>query len=136
MDCKGSAFAGVQGQKPLAVLRLHSTALAVRARGIDGRRPTVSTLPSRKHTTGGEADMAKGTVRGTARGVAGLLALAVAQARAQTVPSDTTQPPSLSIPPVNIIAASPLLGSGIDRDTVPAETPVLKGNDLTRGGTL
>ena len=40
------------------------------------------------------------------------------------------------LPPVDIIAPSPLLGSGIDRDTVPAETNVLKGNDLTRGGTL
>ena len=32
--------------------------------------------------------------------------------------------------------ASPLLGSGVDRDTVPAETNVLKGDDLTRGGTI
>ncbi len=46
------------------------------------------------------------------------------------------QTESVSMPPVNIIGASPLLGSGVDRDTVPAETNVLKGNDLTRGGTL
>ena len=46
-----------------------------------------------------------------------------------------TEPLSLALPPVNIIGASPLLGSGIDRDTVPAETNVLRANDLTRGGT-
>ena len=45
------------------------------------------------------------------------------------------QPPPLTAPPVNIVGASPLLGSGVDRDTVPAETNVLKGDDLTRGGT-
>ena len=30
---------------------------------------------------------------------------------------------------------SPLLGSGVDRDTVPAETNVLNNQDLTRDGT-
>jgi len=42
---------------------------------------------------------------------------------------------SIALPPVSIIGTSPLLGSGVDRDTVPAETNVLRGNDLTRGGT-
>ena len=40
--------------------------------------------------------------------------------------------PSMALSPVDIVAPSPLLGSGVDRDTVPAETNVLKGNDLTR----
>jgi outer membrane receptor protein involved in Fe transport len=45
------------------------------------------------------------------------------------------QAPSIDLPQLDIIAPSPLLGSGVDRDTVPAETNVLKGDDLTRGGT-
>jgi iron complex outermembrane receptor protein len=83
--------------------------------------------------------MANGTVCGTARGVAGaavLLTLAGMQARAQPAPPDTDQTQPLTVPTVNIIAPSPLVGSGVDRDTVPAETNVLKGDDLTRGGTL
>jgi outer membrane receptor protein involved in Fe transport len=46
-----------------------------------------------------------------------------------------TAPPATELPPVTVIGTSPLLGSGVDRDTVPAETNVLKGDDLTRGGT-
>ena len=64
-----------------------------------------------------------------------ILALGCLPARAQQDPADTAQPLSLALPPVSIIATSPLLGSGVDRDTVPAETNVLKSNDLTRGGT-
>jgi outer membrane receptor protein involved in Fe transport len=59
---------------------------------------------------------------------AACLMLTCVAARAQ-------QPPAVSLPQIDIIAPSPLLGSGIDRDTVPAETNVLKGNDLSRGGT-
>src|SRR5208283_4090941 len=66
------------------------------------------------------------SARGLAR-TAALLTLACVPARAQ--------PPSLNLPQIEIIAPSPLLGSGVDRDTVPAETNVLKGDDLTRGGT-
>jgi iron complex outermembrane recepter protein len=46
-----------------------------------------------------------------------------------------TTPPVTELPPVEVIGSSPLLGSGVDRDTVPAETNVLKGDELTRGGT-
>jgi iron complex outermembrane receptor protein len=51
--------------------------------------------------------------------------------------AQTAQPPTpvIELPPVEVIGASPLLGSGVDRDTVPAQTNVLKGDDLTRGGT-
>jgi iron complex outermembrane recepter protein len=66
----------------------------------------------------------------------GAAALGCVPGWAQQAPSSTAEPLTLSLPPVNIIAPSPLLGSGVDRDTVPAETNVLKGNDLTRGGTL
>jgi outer membrane receptor protein involved in Fe transport len=41
----------------------------------------------------------------------------------------------IELPPMEVIGTSPLLGSGVDRDTVPAQTNVLKGGDLTRGGT-
>ena len=46
-----------------------------------------------------------------------------------------TAPPVISLPPVEVIGASPLIGSGIDRNTVPAETQVLNSNDLKREGT-
>ena len=67
--------------------------------------------------------------------IAALLGLAWVPARAQQAPADAAQPLALTLPPVNVIGASPLLGSGVDRDTVPAETNVLKRDDLTRGGT-
>jgi outer membrane receptor protein involved in Fe transport len=65
-----------------------------------------------------------------ARGLAGtaaFLTLACVAARAQ--------PPAVNLPQIDIIAPSPLLGSGVDRDTVPAQTNVLRRDDLTRGGT-
>jgi iron complex outermembrane receptor protein len=46
-----------------------------------------------------------------------------------------TQSPVIALPPIDVIGASPLLGSGVDRDTVPAAVNVLKGDDLSRGGT-
>ncbi|WP_428542078.1 TonB-dependent receptor [Rhodopila sp.] len=68
-------------------------------------------------------------------GSAALAALCCVTAKAQQ-PAATPEPAlSISVPPVNIIGASPLLGSGVDRDTVPGETNVLRRNDLTRGGT-
>ena len=39
------------------------------------------------------------------------------------------------LPPVEVIGASPLIGSGVDRNTVPAETHVLDSNNLKRQGT-
>ncbi len=63
------------------------------------------------------------------------LALLCLHARAQQAPSDAAQPPAITLPPITVIGASPLLGSGVDRDTVPAETSVLRRDGLTRGGT-
>jgi iron complex outermembrane receptor protein len=69
--------------------------------------------------------------------VASLLAMTLAgSARAQQAQAEAAQPLSITVPPTNVIGASPLLGSGVNRDTVPAETNVLRGDDLTRGGTL
>ena len=38
------------------------------------------------------------------------------------------------LPQVNVVGSTPLLGSGVDRDKVPAETHVLTGADITREG--
>ena len=63
--------------------------------------------------------------------IAPVLILLTGTAAAQTA----QQPPATELPPVEVIGASPLIGSGIDRNTVPAETHVLDSNDLTREGT-
>ncbi len=44
-------------------------------------------------------------------------------------------PTTTELPPVEVVGASPLIGSGIDRNTVPAETQVLNSGDLARQGT-
>ena len=51
-----------------------------------------------------------------------------AAAQSSQAPSRTPQiaqptpPPVTELPPVDVIGTSPLIGSGIDRNTVPAET--------------
>jgi iron complex outermembrane recepter protein len=45
-----------------------------------------------------------------------------------------TSPPVIELPPVDVIGAAPLLGVGVDRNAVPAETHVLDRNDLRREG--
>jgi outer membrane receptor protein involved in Fe transport len=44
------------------------------------------------------------------------------------------QPALDVLPPVDVVAPSPLLGSGLDRDKVPAATTVLNAGDLRRDG--
>jgi hypothetical protein len=44
------------------------------------------------------------------------------------------QAPPLSLPTVEVVGATPLLGSGVDRDKVPAETQVLTDRDISRNG--
>ena len=41
---------------------------------------------------------------------------------------------TMSVPEVNVIALTPLLGSGVNPNTVPAETNVLNSSDLSRTG--
>jgi outer membrane receptor protein involved in Fe transport len=65
--------------------------------------------------------------------IAAILLLQAGGAAAQTVPP--SEPAATRLPPVEVIGSSPLLGSGVDRNSVPAETNVLRGDDLTRGGT-
>lgn len=49
-------------------------------------------------------------------------------------PSEAT-PGTVMLQPLTVIGASPLIGSGIDRDSVPGETHVLTGADISRIGT-
>lgn len=68
--------------------------------------------------------------------VAGLMVLGlrcVAQAQGARDP-DTTGAPVLAVPPITIVGASPLLGSGLDRDKVPAATNVITGDEIVRTG--
>ena len=76
--------------------------------------------------------------------------LAMAQTTSQdtTVPPASNQPPAqagaastgpttdspITLPQVEIIAPTPLLGSGVDRNKVPSEVQVLKSQDVTLEG--
>jgi len=44
-------------------------------------------------------------------------------------------PTEIALPTVNVIGSSPLLGSGIDRNKLPAQTSVLNRGDVARDGT-
>lgn len=55
-------------------------------------------------------------------------------AQAGAAPDDAP-PAEIALPTVNIIGSSPLLGSGIDRNKLPAETSVLNRGDIARDGT-
>ncbi len=72
------------------------------------------------------------------RWLAGALALSLGGhgAAAQQPPPAPASSAGLDVtlPTVEIIAATPLLGSGVDRDKVPAETTVLDSTDIRRGG--
>ena len=54
---------------------------------------------------------------------------------AQVAAGAPAEAPPVSLPTVDIVATSPLLGSGIDRDLVPAQTHVLNSKDIAREGT-
>ena len=60
----------------------------------------------------------------------------VGTAAAQTTPSGSNQgaPTEITLPTVEVVAATPLLGSGVDRDKVPAQTQVLTSGDISRSG--
>src|SRR6516225_5345114 len=57
------------------------------------------------------------------------LVLAARNAAAQEAP-----PLTLTLPTVEVVATTPLLGSGVDAAKVPAQTQVLTGADVTREG--
>lgn len=64
------------------------------------------------------------------------LVLLAATAAAQE-PSAPTAPegvPPVALPPVEVVGVTPMLGSGVDRDKVPAQTHVLTDADISRNG--
>ena len=63
---------------------------------------------------------------------AGLLATTSVAALAQTAPQGA--PAAVNLPDVNVVGSTPLLGSGVDRDKIPAATNVLSSADITRTG--
>lgn len=73
-----------------------------------------------------------GNAYGYGRGLVSLAALLLAYGPAAAQQAPATE---VTLPPVDVIATTPLLGSGVDRDTVPAQTTVMRANDLTRDGT-
>src|SRR5258707_10889681 len=64
-----------------------------------------------------------------------VLAVLPAAARAQVVSPESQPPPPTTLPTVEVIGTSPLLGSGIDRDKVPANARSFSAGDLSRDGT-
>ena len=61
-----------------------------------------------------------------------LLLLSAVAAAQDAAPTDAELP--LTLPPVEVVGATPLLGSGVDRDKVPAQTHVLTDQDISRNG--
>jgi iron complex outermembrane recepter protein len=61
-----------------------------------------------------------------------LLMLSAVAAAQDTASTDAETP--LTLPPVEVVGATPLLGSGVDRDKVPAQTHVLTDQDISRNG--
>jgi iron complex outermembrane recepter protein len=67
-----------------------------------------------------------------------LVALAVSAALAGAATAQTSPPadePATTLPAVEVIGTTPLPGTGIDRDKVPANVQSLTHSDLTREGT-
>jgi outer membrane receptor protein involved in Fe transport len=62
------------------------------------------------------------------------LGLATVLLSAAAAAQQTPEAPPLSLPTVEVVGATPLLGSGVDRDKVPAETQVLTDQDISRNG--
>jgi iron complex outermembrane recepter protein len=72
-------------------------------------------------------------LRGVLPGAALPLLLLSAVAAAQDATPTGAELP-LTLPPVEVVGVTPLLGSGVDRDKVPAETHVLTDRDISRNG--
>jgi outer membrane receptor protein involved in Fe transport len=65
--------------------------------------------------------------------VASAVVLLPTVAASQDAATSSSETP-LTLPPVEVVGATPLLGSGVDRDKVPAETNVLTDQDISRNG--
>jgi hypothetical protein len=55
-------------------------------------------------------------------------------ARAAAEPDNSSTSSSITLPTVEVVGVTPVPGSGVDIDKVPAETQVLNGADVTREG--
>src|ERR1700758_1396354 len=64
--------------------------------------------------------------------VLAMLLLPADAAAQDAAPAGTEAP--VALPPVEVVGATPLLGSGVDRDKVPAQTNVLTDQDISRNG--
>jgi iron complex outermembrane recepter protein len=62
------------------------------------------------------------------------LGLLPAAAAAQDPSPAADATPTVTLPSVEVVGATPLLGSGVDRDKVPAQTHVLTDQDISRNG--
>src|SRR3984893_7030624 len=71
---------------------------------------------------------------GDLRRVLQALGLATVLLSAAAAAQQPPEAPSLSLPSVEVVGATPLLGSGVDRDKVPAQTHVLTDQDISRNG--
>ena len=60
------------------------------------------------------------------------LVLLPAAATAESPSAEEAAP--VTLPEVEVVGATPLLGSGVDRDKVPAQTHVLTDRDISRDG--
>src|SRR5579872_2306057 len=69
---------------------------------------------------------------------AALVLAAIGGASAQTASAPPPPEPSagldITLPQVEVVATTPLLGSGVDRSKVAAENTVLNSNDISRKG--
>ncbi len=63
-----------------------------------------------------------------------MLVLLPAAAAAQDYSTGLTAAAPITLPTVEVVGATPLLGSGVDRNTVPSQTQVLNAQDITRDG--
>src|SRR6516164_6669855 len=61
-----------------------------------------------------------------------LVLLSAVVAAQDAAPTNAELP--LTLPPVEVVGVTPLLGSGVDRDKVPARTDVLTDQDISRNG--
>jgi iron complex outermembrane receptor protein len=75
---------------------------------------------------------AAATAQNYSTGLSG--AAAVSPPTVPTAPTSSSTTTTVVLPSVEVVGATPLLGSGVDRAKVPAETQVLTDRDITRDG--
>jgi outer membrane receptor protein involved in Fe transport len=68
------------------------------------------------------------------RGPLFVAAIAILLTKNAVAQTSSEQPPVTQLPPVTVVAPTPLLGSGVDRSKVPSQTQVLTDQDVTLQG--